>query len=577
MYLNEVSYGGTAYGIQEASRTYFGKDTKYLTLAEAALLAGLPKSPTEYSPFGTNPDLSLSRQKEVLDLMETNGFITPEQKMGAEAEKIEFIDQKTDIKAPHFVMYVRQILDEKYGKNVINSGGLEIKTSLDFSIQTLAEKIVKEELEKLTKLHVTNAGVVVLNPQTGEILAMVGSKDYFDTENGGNVNVTTRPRQPGSSIKVINYAYALSNGMNATTIIPDTPVTFLVEGQPSYTPKNYEGNFRGNLTLRSAFAESRNIPAVRVLSSYGVEKMLDLGKKMGITTWLDPDNYGLSLTLGGGEVKLIDLAQVYATLANYGSRPDITPVIKITDLNGNVIDEFENDTPKNNTFIAKASASESAYKIYSEKVNRQGEQVIDPRVAYIITDILKDNIARSPTFGTNSLMVIPNHPEVAVKTGTSNNLRDNLTIGYNQNYLVAVWVGNNDNTPMERIASGVTGATPIWNKIMTALLANEEKNEWIVPENMVKIPICPYTQTLACQGCANKIEWFLEESTPTRTCNPEWFIAKENEGQNTANTNPTSQTTQETAQKEEIIINPEIIEVGKKTPPGKMKNTLKRN
>lgn len=544
MYLNEVSYGGTSYGVQEAARTYFGKDAKNLTLGEASLLAGLPKSPTEFSPFGTNPGLAFSRQKEVLKLMEVNGFITTEQKELAEKEEIKFIDQKTDIKAPHFVMYVRQLLEEKYGKSVVESGGLDITTTLDFQIQTLVERVVGEEIEKLAKLNVSNAAVVVINPKTGEILAMAGSKDYFDTQNDGNVNVTVRPRQPGSSIKVVNYAYALSNGMSPATIIRDAPVTFLVEGQPPYTPKNYEGSFRGNLTLRSALAESRNIPAVRVLSTYGVEKMMEMGQKMGITTWQDPDNYGLSLTLGGGEVKLVDLARVYATVANYGIRPELTAVLRLKDLSGNLHEEFACQTEE----------------------HCGGEQILDPRVSYIITDILKDNGARSPTFGSNSLMIIPNHPEVAVKTGTSNELRDNLTVGYNQDYLVAVWVGNNDNSPMARIASGVTGATPIWNKIMTALLASEESKEWQVPEKLVKISICPYTGTLACQGCSSKSEWFLEENIPALACNPELFLAKE-EDENNRNQ-------EETVEEEKPHTKPEIIEVGKEK---KKKNILGSN
>ena len=581
MYLNEVSYGGTAYGVQEASRTYFGKDVKNLSLAEAALLAGLPKSPTEYSPFGTNPDLALSRQKEVLNLMEINGFITSEQRKTAESEIIKYADQKTDIKAPHFVMWVRQILEDKYGKSVIDSGGLEITTSLDFSIQTMAEKVVGEELEKLAKLNVTNAAVLVLNPKTGEVLAMVGSKDYFDTQNDGNVNVTIRPRQPGSSIKVVNYAYALSNGMNAASIISDTPVTFLVDDQPPYTPKNYEGNYKGNLTLRSALAESRNIPAVRILASYGVEEMVDLGQKMGITTWQDTSNYGLSLTLGGGEVRLLDLAQVYATIANYGKRPEIASVLKISDIGGNLVEEFSCKT--DNSLIAKASASESALNPKSSETNCTEEQVIDPRVAYLITDILKDNAARSPTFGTNSLMIIPGHDKVAVKTGTSNNLRDNLTIGYNQDYLVAVWVGNNDNSSMSRIASGVTGATPIWNKIMTALLAGSEKNDWTVPEKLVKTSICPFTGTLSCRGCSGKSEWFLEENKPMTACNPDWFLAKEennDSGSESRDLSNEEQDQKDPSEEEDTNIRPEIIEVKEKNLPAgvnKKKNTLGRN
>ncbi len=572
MYLNEVSYGGTAYGIQEAARTYFGKDAKSLTLGEAALLAGLPKSPTEFSPFGTNPNLAFSRQKEVLNFMEVNSFITPEQKAAAEKEEIKFTDQKTDIKAPHFVMYVRQFLEEKYGKNVVESGGLDITTTLDYQIQTLAERVVTEEVEKLSKLNVSNAAVVVMNPKTGEILAMVGSKNYFDTQNDGNVNVTVRPRQPGSSIKVVNYSYALSNGMNPATIIPDKPVTFLVEGQPPYTPKNYEGSFRGNLTLRSALAESRNIPAVRVLSSYGVEAMVEMGERMGITTWQNVDDYGLSLTLGGGEVRLLDLARVYSTVANYGKRPEFTSVLKVKDLTGFLHEEFKCQTQEN-SLVTDVAASSSALEnggVEAEE-NCGGEQVLDPRVAYIITDILKDNNARSPTFGSNSLMVIPNHPEVAVKTGTSNELRDNLTVGYNQNYLVAVWVGNNDNTPMARIASGVTGATPIWNKIIRGLLANEENHEWQVPGKLVRTSICPFTGTLACTGCSSKSEWFLEENKPTSTCNPEWFLAKEEEKDSSGVDLPVGEELSQEGKKKTV---PEIIKVGKEK---KKKNSLGSN
>jgi 1A family penicillin-binding protein len=548
MYLNEVSYGGTAYGIQEASRAYFDKEVDELTLSEAALLAGLPKSPTKFSPFGPNPSAALTRQKQVLKLMQINKYITQEQRERAENEEIVFAENKTDMKAPHFVMYTRQKLEDKYGKELVEKGGLEVITTLDLRIQELAEEVVRNEVSELTNLNVTNGAALVINPSSGEILAMVGSINYFDTEQDGNVNVTTRSRQPGSSIKIINYAYALSNGYTPATIITDSPVTFLVDKQPPYTPKNYEGGFRGNMTLRSALAESRNIPAVKVLSSYGVKNMLDLGTKMGITTWKNPDNYGLSLTLGGGEVKLMDLAQAYATVANYGRRPELKSVLKITNHKGKVLEENKCENEKveqieqlaqtnqgkqlnklANSPLVNAAASESALGTKNRlKITCQGEQVLDPRVAYILTDILRDNAARAPAFGENSLLVIPNHAEVAVKTGTSNNLRDNLAVGYNQNYIVAAWVGNNDNSEMARIASGVTGATPIFNKIMSVLLANAENDNWPVPEGLVQLPICPYTNTLACAGCPIKTEWFLEENRPESTCEPDWF-AKEKE------------------------------------------------
>lgn len=531
MYLNDVAYGGTAYGIQEASRMYFEKEVGKLSLAEAALLAGLPQSPTRYSPFGPNPETANLRQKEVLQMMQVKEFIKESQRKEAENQELVFAENRIPIKAPHFVFYVREGLEETYGPKVVEQGGLEVVTSLDYKIQRLTEEVIQKEMEKLQKLNATNAAVVVLKPSTGEILAMVGSRDFFDKGNGGNVNVAIRPRQPGSSIKIVTYAYALSNGMTPSTIIPDTPVTFNVPGQPPYTPKNYEGGFRGNLSLRSALAESRNIPAVRVLASYGAENVLRMGQKMGITTWNNPSDYGLSLTLGGGEVKLIDLARVYATVANYGKRPKIISTLKVTNHKGKVLEEFScEEKIKEN--IVKAQSGESANLNLEDSHSCYGEEVLDPRVAFILTDILRDNSARSPSFGSNSLLVIPNHAEIAVKTGTSNDLRDNLAIGYNQFYVVAVWVGNNDNSPMSRIASGVTGATPIFNTIISSLVAKAENHDWETPEKLVRLPICPLTGTLACDGCPVRQEWFLEENKPEVACNPEWFKLEDQETKN---------------------------------------------
>jgi len=493
MYLNEVSYGGTAYGIEEASESYFGKNVEDLDLAEAALLAGLPKSPTSYSPFGSNPDLAIQRQKEVLHLMVVNKFITQSQEQAAENEKLNFVSDKTPIKSPHFVMYIRQLLVDKYGEDMVEKGGLEVTTSLDLSIQETAEQVVQSEVAKLGGLHVGNGAALVVNPQTGEILAMVGSKNYFDAAYDGQVNVTTSLRQPGSSIKVVNYAYALSNGYTPATIIDDSPITYVTAGTTPYSPVNYDGQFRGPIPLRSALAQSRNIPAVKVLASYGVAKMITEGQKMGITTWTDPSDYGLSLTLGGGAVTALDLSRVYSTVANYGKRPDLLPILEVKDYKGKVL---EKNSPTVN-------------------------QEIDPRVAFLLTDILKDNNARAPEFGSYSYLVIKDHPEVAVKTGTSNDLRDNWTVGYNQNYLVLTWVGNNDNSPMSHVASGVTGASPIWNKIMSAILNNEPSIDWKVPDGVSKINICSITGTLPCDSCPTKQEWFLDETRPVKYCTPD--------------------------------------------------------
>jgi 1A family penicillin-binding protein len=492
MYLNEVSFGGTAYGIEEAAGLYFGKDVKDLDLAEAAFLAGLPKSPTLFSPFGQNPDLALQRQKEVLHLMTVNKFITADQESEAENQTLKLVQNKTEIKAPHFVMYIRQMLVDKYGEDMVEKGGLEVTTSIDLPIQEATESIVRDEVTKLKGLNVGNGAALVLNPKTGEILAMVGSKDYFDIEGDGNVNVLTRLRQPGSSIKVVNYAYALTSGVyTPATIINDSPITYVTPGTSPYSPVNYDGQFRGNVSLRSSLAQSRNIPAVKVLASYGVEKMIEEGQKLGITTWSDPSAFGLSLTLGGGAVRAIDLAKVYATIANSGNRPDLMPILLVKDYKGRIL---EKNSPKSE------------------------EKVLDPRVAYSLIDILKDNPARAPELGFNSALVVRNHPEVAVKTGTSNDLRDNWTVGFNQNYLVLAWVGNNDNSPMSRIASGITGAAPIWNKIMSTVLNESPSIDWNVPSGMSKVNICTITGTLPCDNCPTRQEWFLDEYKPAKAC-----------------------------------------------------------
>lgn len=492
MYLNEVNYGGTAYGIEEASQLYFGKKVETLNLSEAALLAALPKSPSKFSPFGNNPELAFERQKDILNLMVINKFISSQEAEKALGEKITFISNKVDIKAPHFVMYLKEILAEKYGEEMVEKGGLNVITTLDYEIQKMTEESVANEISKLGSYHVTNGAALVINPQTGEILAMVGSRDYFDIQNQGNFNVTTALRQPGSSIKVVNYAYALEHGHTLASILDDSPVSFSVPGLPIYTPKNYDGKYRGKISLRSALAESRNIPAVKILASLGVNKMIEQGKKMGITSWNDSSNFGLSLTLGGGEVKLIDLAQVYSTIANYGNKNNIFSILEIKNSKGKILE-------KNNNFDLS-------------------EKILDPRICFLLIDVLRDNRARTPAFGSNSQLVIKNHPEVAVKTGTSNNLKDNLTVGFSQEFLVAVWVGNNDSTPMSYIASGITGAAPIFNKIMTNLLKDKESVDWKVPKGLVTISICPLTGSLPCSGCPVTSEYFLEESKPNSAC-----------------------------------------------------------
>jgi 1A family penicillin-binding protein len=508
LYFNEIPYGGTAYGVEAASKTYFGKSVKDLDLAEAALLAGLPAAPTQFSPFGANPQLAYVRQKETLELMVKDGYITEDEKNKALAEKIVFAPQTTDIKAPHFVMYVKDLLVKKYGQRVVEEGGLEVYTSLDLKIQQMAEDQVKQEVDKLTAFNVGNGAALITNPKTGEILAMVGSRDYFDQAHDGNVNVTTSQRQPGSSIKVVNYAVALQSGYSPSSIISDTPIAYK-NAWETYAPVNYDGRYHGNITLRTALASSYNIPAVKVLASYGVDKMVAMGKLLGITTWEDSSRFGLSLTLGGGEVKMTDMAVVYGTLANNGQKVVLHPILKVVNYQGKVLEA--GDCEKGSATVAAAA---------DDKILCQPQQVVPASVAYLLSDILSDNAARTPAFGPNSALVIPGN-QVAVKTGTTNEKRDNWTIGYTPNVVVAVWVGNNDNSPMSAIASGITGASPIWHNIMVNLLKNQPVSHFDKPQDLVAIQVCAVNGLLPCEGCPTKTEYFLPGNEPKLHCDPE--------------------------------------------------------
>ncbi|OGD63682.1 hypothetical protein A2160_04510, partial [Candidatus Beckwithbacteria bacterium RBG_13_42_9] len=469
MYLNHVPYGGTAYGIEQASQRYFGKHAMDLNLAEAVLLAGLPQAPTTFSPFGANPELAVQRQKQVLQRMVEDGYITDQQRKAAEETKLTFAPQRTDIQAPHFVLYVKDLLVTKYGQQMVEQGGLRVTTTLDLDLQNQAQASLSAEVKQLEKLNVTNGAALVTKPRTGEVLAMVGSRDYFDTEHDGNVNVTIRLRQPGSSIKPLNYALGLLSGYTAGTMFLDIPICFMVEYQPSYCPKNYDGNFHGPVTMRQALANSYNIPAVKMLALNGVENMITTASAMGITTWDDPSHYGLSLTLGGGEVKMVDMAVAFGVFANQGRKVDLNPILKIEDYQGKILEKYE---PENQPAA--------------------GKRVLPAEVTYIISNILADNGARSAAFGPSSQLVIPGKT-VSVKTGTTDSLRDNWTIGYTPSYLTAVWVGNNDNSPMNPyLVSGITGAAPIWNDIMSTVLAHQPNESFNKPENIVSQPICYY-------------------------------------------------------------------------------------
>lgn len=476
MYLNQVPYGGTAWGIESAARTYFNKSVKDLTLAEASLLAGLPAAPTEYSPFGSHPEKAFSRQMEVLRRMVEDKYITKEEAEKAFAEPIHFATPRIAIRAPHFVMYVKDLLEKTYGPRLVEHGGLRVVTTLDVNIQEKAQDIVTQQIAGLTRLNVGNGAALVTNPKTGEILAMVGSKNYFDIASEGNVNVVTSTRQPGSSIKVITYALALENGFTPASIIDDSPVVYQIPGSQAYAPVNYDSRFHGPTPLRYALANSYNIPAVKLAAKLGVPAIVDKGRLMGIESWTDEGKYGLSITLGAAETTMLDMAKVFGTLANDGKRVDLNPILEVTDYNGRV---YEKNKPK------------------------RGIQAIKPDVSWLMSSILADNVARTPAFGPNSALVIPGKT-VSVKTGTSNDKRDNWTIGYTPSFVVTTWVGNNNNAPMNPyLSSGITGAAPIWHDIMTELLKDKPDEIPVRSDSIVSLP-CYF----------NKPEYFIRGTEP---------------------------------------------------------------
>jgi 1A family penicillin-binding protein len=456
MYFNQVGYGGPAWGVEAASQTYFGKSAKDLNLAESAYLAGLPASPTSYSPYGPHPELGKQRQAEVLRRMVEDKYISQAEANAALAEKVTFKAPISNIKAPHFVMYVRDLLVQKYGEKTVAQGGLRVYTSLDLETQVMAEQVVADEVAKLADLNVSNGAAMIVDPRNGQVLAMVGSKNYFD-EDGGNFNVALAERQPGSSIKPITYATAFKQGYSPGTMILDAPVVFR-NAWETYAPVNYDSRWHGMIPIRTALGSSYNIPAVKMLNAVGISNMIQTAHDLGITTLNDTNRYGLSLTLGGGEIKLIDMMSVYSTFSQLGMKHEITPVLKVTDSKGEVLED-NSDSP--------------------------GVRVLSAGISYLVTDILADNKARTPAFGPNSLLVIPDHT-VAVKTGTTDSKRDNWTFGYTPEIAVGVWVGNNNNEPMNpALTSGVTGAAPIWNRLMVNVLKDKPNLAFVRPADVV--------------------------------------------------------------------------------------------
>lgn len=452
-YLNEVPYGGTVYGIKEASKTYFNKNAIDLTLAESAYLASIPQSPTSLSPYGKNIDKLEERKNFVLTRMHELKFITDDDYNKAKNEKVTFSPRITgSIRAPHFVFFIKDYLEKKYGSELVETGGLKVITTLDYNLQQKGEQIVKDgALQNEKNWNGENASLVAIDPKTGQILTMIGSRDYFDKTVDGNFNVALANRQPGSSFKPFIYATAFNKGFTPDSVLFDLPTEFQTtcdaQGKAlpghnqvdCYMPSDYDGKYRGPITLRDALGQSINIPAVKLFYLVGLGDALRTAESMGISTLTDVGRYGLTLVIGGGETTLLDMTSAYGVFANNGIRNPYTGILKIETIDGKILEEFT-----------------------------QNEREILPKnTALTVSDILSNNIVRTPTFGANSVLFIPKK-DVAVKTGTTNNNKDAWTIGYTPSISVGVWVGNNNNKPMKK--GGVSLAGPIWNKFIIEAL-----------------------------------------------------------------------------------------------------------
>ncbi len=456
MYLNEIPYGSNAYGIQAAAQTFFGKDAKNLTLAEAALLSALPKAPTYFSPYGTHQDELKYRQEYILDQMASLGYITPKQ--AKEAKEIDILSKikpfQENIRAPHFVLYVKEQLVNRYGEQQVEEGGMRVYTTLDWEKQKMAEETVKKWVEiNNKKYRATNAALTAIDPKTGQILAMVGSKDYFDKSIDGNVNVAIRDRQPGSSFKPYVYATAFKKGYTPDTILFDVKTNFGTK-KKAYIPKNYDGKNRGPVKIKEALAMSLNIPAVKTLYLAGINNSINTAQSMGITSLQNRDRYGLSLVLGGGEIKLLDHTAAFGVFATGGIRYDKAAILKIEDADGKVIEQHKN--PK-------------------------GERVLSQDICAQISAILSNNKLRAPAFGSSNALRFDDRP-VAAKTGTTNEFRDAWTVGYTPSLAVGVWTGNNNNSPMAAGAAGANVAAPLWREFMEKALVNTAVEEFPEPK-----------------------------------------------------------------------------------------------
>jgi 1A family penicillin-binding protein len=491
IYLNEIPYGGSVYGIEEASRRFFSKAAKDLSLAEAAYLAALPQAPTYYSPYGQNLDKLEIRKNMVLGEMKKVNSITEEEYESAKNEKVIFSKQENyGIKAPHFVMYILAKLEKEYGKDIIEEGGLKIITTLDWELQNEAESIVKKHaLENKKNFNAENGSIVAIDPKNGDILVMVGSRDFFDKEIDGNYNVALAERQPGSAFKPFVYAEAFNKGFRPETVVFDLPTEFSTtcsDGGSCYNPQNYDNIFRGPMTLREALAQSVNIPAVKVLYLAGIRESLNLAKKMGIGTLTNVNQYGLTLVLGGGEVRPLDMSLAYAVFANDGVKNQQRDILKIEDNKGKVL--FE-----------------------SKESDVTGSRVLSEQTSRLISDVLSDNVARTPAFGSNSYLNFTNQ-QVAVKTGTTNDYRDAWIVGYTPNISVTAWAGNNNNSSMDKKVAGFIVA-PMWNEFMQFAISKRSVESFPEPAS-IEPEIKPILAGDWQEGGVHSILYWVDKNNP---------------------------------------------------------------
>lgn len=476
IYLNEIFYANQSYGIEAAARTYFGRRARDLTLAEASLLAGIPQSPTLWDPVANKAN-ALRRQADVLRLMAQAGWIRADQIEPAQREMQarEFRAPQLNVPlvAPHFLYYVRAQLDREYGPQGLYRAGLNVYTSLDLDAQRAAEESVRARLAELKAKNVGNAAVVVLKSDTAEIVAMVGSADFSDAAIDGQVNVAVSQQQPGSAIKPFTYLAALEQGATPATLYQDEKKTYRDAWGNEFSPRNYDGKFNGPVLMRDALARSLNIPAVDALESVGLPKFLELTERVGVNFPPDP-NYGLAITLGGAECTLLDLTRAYAVLADGGRRHEPIAITRVESLDGRLVKDYRQAAPA---------------------------QVVRPEHAYLITNMLADNAARAPAFGVSNVLRLPF--SAAAKTGTTNDFRDNLTVGYSTRYVVGVWVGNTDNSPMRNV-SGISGAAPIWRDVMLALHASAPPPDFPRPAGIYEMDVCVTDGKPATAECAQR-------------------------------------------------------------------------